>query len=148
MKDLFNKITGNVSDDDMYQQYDEDDQVESLWDEEEVEEVDRDRDLLVDVYQDEDNLYIRAFIPGIDPSSLDIDITRDMITLSGTSFNDASVGDENFFKQELVWGTFSRSISLPREIDIEMASASSRDGVVHLILPKIDKDRRTKLRVG
>ena len=147
MKDLFNKITGNVSDDDMYQDYETDDTVESLWDEEEQEE-DRDRDLLVDVYQDEDNLYIRAFIPGIDPATLDIDITRDVITIKGTSNNDSSVGSENFFKQELSWGTYSRSISLPREIDIEMASASSRDGVVHLILPKIDKDRRTKLRVG
>jgi len=146
MKDLFNKITGNV-DDDLYGDYEEE-QVESLWDEEEETQEDRDRDLLVDVYQDEDNLYIKAFVPGIEPSSLDIDITRDNVTIKGTSFRDSAVGDENYFRQELSWGTYSKSINLPREIDIEMASASSRDGTIHLILPKIDKDRRTKLRIG
>ncbi len=147
MKDLFNKITGNVDNDNYYNEYEED-QVESLWDEEQESQVDKDKDLLVDVYQDENNLYIKAFVPAMDPSSLDIDITRDNVTIKGTSFRDSSVGDENYFKQELSWGTYSKSINLPREIDIEMASASSRDGTIHLILPKIDKDRRTKLRIG
>lgn len=145
MKDLFNKLTGNTVDRDM-DMYDDDEQIESLWDEEESQ--NKDRALSVDVYQDEDNLYIKAFIPGIDPQTLDIDISRDMITIKGNSFRESSVGDENYFQQELVWGSYSRSISLPREIDIEQAKAKSKDGVILLTLPKMDKDRRTKLHIG
>lgn len=148
MKDLLNKITGNIAGSD-YDSYDDygDDQVESLWDEEESL-VDQDQAMAVDVYQDENNLYIRAFVSGIDPNQLDIDITRDMITLKGNSFRESNVGDENYFQQELSWGSYARTISLPREIDIEQAEAKCKNGVLNIVLPKLDKDRRTKLRVN
>jgi len=71
-----------------------------------------------------------------------------MVTLKGTSFRESSVNDENYFQQELAWGTYSRSISLPREVDIDHARADSRNGVLHLTLPKTDKDKRAKLRIG
>ena len=147
MKDLLNKITGNIAGND-YDNYDEydDDQVESLWDEEETA-VDMDQAMAVDVYQDENNLYIKAFVPGIDPNSIDVDISRDMITLKGNSFRESTVGDENYFQQELSWGAYARTISLPREIDIELADAKCRNGILSITLPKLDKDRRTKLRV-
>lgn len=149
MKDLLNKITGNIAgnDYDSYDDYDEE-QIESLWNEEETAFVDQDQAMAVDVYQDEHNLYIRAFVPGIDPNTIDIDITRDMITLKGNSFRESTVGDENYFQQELSWGSYARTISLPREIDIEGADAKCRNGTLTITLPKLDKDRRTKLRVN
>ena len=75
MKDLLNKITGNIAsnDYDLYDEFDEE-EVESLWDEEETA-IDQDQAMSVDVYQDENNLYIKAFVPGIDPNQIDIDIT-------------------------------------------------------------------------
>lgn len=150
MKDFLSRITGNIDDHDDYDLFDDelnDDQVESLWDEEETE-LERDMALPVDVYQDENNLYIKAFIGGMNPDQLDIDISRDVITLKGQAHRETSVGDENYFQQELAWGSYTRTISLPREIDIEMAQAKARNGVLSITLPKLDKDRRTKLRIS
>lgn len=146
MKDLFNKITGNVQDE--YEHYNdyEEEAVESLWDEEDT--GPKEHPLQVDVFQDENNLYINAYAAGIEPNSIDIDISRDMITIKGESFRDSSVGMENYFQQELTWGQYAQSIMLPKEIDIESSSATSQNGILKITLPKIDKDRRTKLRVN
>ena len=146
MRDFFNKITGHVDDEyDAFEDIGRDD-IESLWDEDETP-LDEDQALQVDVFQDEQNLYIKAFIPGINPDNLDVDISRDNITIKGQSHRESTISDENYFQQELSWGSFMRSISLPREIDIENAQAKSNHGVLHLTLPKLDKDRRTKLQV-
>ena len=114
----------------------------------EMEPVNTDKALAVDVSQDEDNLYVHAFVPGIDPATLDIDITRDQVTIKGQSYRSSSVSDDNYFQSELSWGMFARSIALPKEIDIEEAKADSEHGVLVLTLPKIDKDRKTKLRIN
>ena len=110
--------------------------------------VNSDKALAVDVSQDEDNLYVHAFVPGIDPTTLDIDITRDQVTIKGQSYKSSSVSDDNYFQSELSWGMFARTITLPKEIDIEEAQADSEHGVLVLKLPKIDKDRKTKLRIN
>ncbi|MFW0870954.1 MAG: Hsp20/alpha crystallin family protein [Patescibacteria group bacterium] len=146
MRKLFNKITGHT--DDEYDAFEDlgGEDIESLWDDESP--IKEDEPLAVDVYQDENNLYIKAFIPGINPENLDIDIARDSITLKGQSYREASISDENYYEQELSWGVFARTISLPKEIDIEGAKAKSKHGVLHITLPKIDKDRRTKLTVS
>ncbi len=51
-------------------------------------EPEEDEELAVDVYQDQDNLYVKTFIPGVAPQTLDIDITRDMITVRGQKFKE------------------------------------------------------------
>ena len=53
----------------------------------------------------------------------------------------------DFFTQELFWGSFTRTIMLPQEIDVESSSANAKDGLLTIILPKLDKARQTKLKV-
>ena len=55
--------------------------------------------------------------------------------------------DSDYFTRELFWGTFSRTILLPQEVDVDNSSAGAKDGLLSIILPKLDKARQTKLRV-
>ena len=55
--------------------------------------------------------------------------------------------DEDFFVQELYWGGFSRTITLPEEIDVDAAEAIEKHGLLILKLPKVDKCRKTKLKI-
>ena len=103
--------------------------------------------LSIDAYEDEDNLYIRAFIPAVDPKEIDIDITRDTVTISGERFDANEKDSENFFQKELSWGTFQKKILLPKEIDIESIKASVNLGTLTLKLTKIDKNRKVKINV-
>lgn len=147
MKSFFDRLTGGSSQDDepigiRLDRYTQDEPMDEPWVEQH-----EDDELSVDVFQDQDNIYIKAFIPSSEAGSLDLDISRDTVSIRGQKFKGQTVEDENYFQQELRWGSFARKILLPREIDIEASKAVAKDGMLTLTLPKIDKDRRTKLQV-
>lgn len=113
----------------------------------EVEEDPVDGELSVDVYQTPTHIVIKAMIAGVRPEDLDVSITRDMVTIRGRreQHTEGTAGD--FFFQELYWGTFSRTIVLPQEVEIEEAEAVEKHGLLIIRLPKMDKGRQAKLKV-
>ncbi len=104
-------------------------------------------ELAVDVYQTPDDIVLKTMVAGVRPEDLDIAITRDMVTIKGKREESHEVEQEDFFHKELYWGTFSRTVLLPQEIDVEGSEASEKHGLLIIKLPKIDKDRQTKLKV-
>ena len=86
-------------------------------------------------------------VAGVRPEDLDISITRDMVTIRGKREEERSVKDEDFFYRELYWGSFSRTITLPQEVEIDTAEAVEKHGLLILKLTKVDKGRQTKVRV-
>lgn len=104
-------------------------------------------ELAVDVYQTPDSIVVKALVAGVQPQSIDISLTREMLTVSGIRSDEREVEEENYFQRELYWGTFSRTILLPEEVDVERAEASEKHGVLMIRLPKINKKRETKLKV-
>jgi len=104
-------------------------------------------ELAVDVYQTPDAIVVKALIAGVHPGSIDISLTREMLTVSGTRSDEREVDEEHYFQQELYWGSFSRTILLPEEVDVDLAEASEKHGILMIRLPKINKKRQTKLKV-
>jgi len=104
-------------------------------------------ELSVDVLNTPEEIIIKAMVAGVKPQDLDINITRDMVTIHGTREDSIEVTQENYFHKELYWGSFSRNIILPEEIDVEEADAKEKHGLLMITLPKLDKDRKTKLSV-
>ena len=103
--------------------------------------------LAVDMYQTPEEIIIKTMVAGVKPEDLDIAITRDMVTIRGKRMESYETEDNDFFHQELYWGSFSRTIVLPAEVEIEEAEAAEKHGLLTLILPKIDKNRQSKLKV-
>ncbi len=103
--------------------------------------------LPVDVHQTASEIVIRAFVAGVRPDELNISISRDMVEINGARMEREQVPSTDAFTKELFWGTFARTIMLPQEVDVEASSASAKDGLLTIILPKLDKARQTKLRV-
>lgn len=112
-----------------------------------VAEEEADGELAVDVYQTPTHIIIKAMIAGVRPEDLDVSITRDMVTLRGKRerHTEGTAGD--FFFQELYWGSFSRTIVLPQEVEIEEAEATEKHGLLTIKLPKLDKGRQAKLKI-
>jgi len=104
-------------------------------------------ELPVDMYQTGDSVVIRALVAGVSPDDLDIAITRDMVTIKGHREEIQEASDENYYHRELFWGGFSRTILLPEEVLIDEAEAKEKHGYLEIVLPKVDKDRSTKLKV-
>jgi HSP20 family molecular chaperone IbpA len=103
--------------------------------------------LPVDVHQTGSDLIIRAFVAGVRPDELSISISRDRVEIEGSRMEREQVSGPDYFTRELFWGSFTRAIMLPQEVDVEASSASAKDGLLTIILPKLDKARQTKLRV-
>lgn len=108
---------------------------------------DQEGELAVDVYQTPDSIVIKALVAGVQPQSIDISLTREMLTVSGIRSDEREVEDEHYFQRELYWGSFSRTILLPEEVDVERAEATEKHGILMIRLPKINKKRETKLKV-
>lgn len=108
---------------------------------------DEEGELLVDVYHTPDEIVIQAILGGVARDEIDISATQEMITIRATREHPEEVGRENYYYQELYWGTFSRSIMLPQEIDIDATQANFSNGLLTIRLPKIDKERVEKIKV-
>jgi len=112
-----------------------------------IEETPADAELAVDVYQTPDEIVIKTMVAGVRPEDLDINITRDMVSLRGRREEVAEEDGKDFFHKELYWGSFARTIMLPEEIEVEEAEAVEKHGLLTIRLPKVDKSKKNKLRV-
>lgn len=110
-------------------------------------EEDTDAELTVDVYQTPTDIIVQTMVAGVHPDNLSISITRDLIIIKGKREENQSIDKNNYFVQELYWGSFTRTISLPEEVDPEEAEAIEKHGLLIIKLPKLDKNRETKLKV-
>lgn len=106
-----------------------------------------DGQLGVDVYETDDAVLIKAMVAGIKKDELEITITREVVTIRGSRYDEDAIDEARYVYQELYWGTFSRSVELPDEIDIDQAQAHEEHGLLTIYLPKIDKQRSAKLMV-
>jgi len=112
-----------------------------------MEETEEEGQLTVDVHQTPDEIIIKTMVAGVRPEDLDINITRDMVTIRGRREESVEIQEIDYFHKELYWGSFSRTIMLPEEIEVEEAEAVERHGLLTIKLPKVDKAKQNKLRV-
>ncbi len=104
-------------------------------------------ELAVDVFQTTEAIVVKALIAGVQPNAVDIALTRETLTISGTRSDEKEVEENEYFQRELYWGSFSRTILLPEEIDVDSAEASEKHGVLVIRLPKVNKKKEMKLKV-
>ena len=155
-KNLINKLMGTQTmNQELEEEVEEDDAVE----EEEVNKAqpaatsedwlsEYEGQLTIDMYQTKDNVIIKSTIAGVKPEDIDVTIANDMVTIRGERKRDFEASSEDYFYQECYWGSFSRSVVLPVDVDIENVEADLKDGILTVILPKAAKAKAKKIRVG
>jgi len=141
-RSFFDRITGSISVPDEIEE-DFSEEKNENW----VNETPEAGELNIDVYQNQNETIIKTMVAGVKPEDLDVSISRDMVTLKGKRENEKTIADDDFFHRELYWGSFSRSIVLPQEIDVDSAEAVEKHGLLIIRLPKLDKNRSTRLKV-
>ena len=103
--------------------------------------------LAIDVYQTPDEIVVESTIAGVNAEDLDVDISSEAVTIRGKRMKEKKVVDEDYFYQECYWGKFSRSIILPQEVDAENSSASLKNGVLVVRMPKLNRQKSKKVKV-
>ncbi|MGD9504105.1 MAG: Hsp20/alpha crystallin family protein [Syntrophobacteraceae bacterium] len=101
----------------------------------------------LNVSEDENNIYVRAELPGVDPKDLDISIEGDALTLRGERKSSEPGGKVNYHRREREMGRFRRVLSFPTKIDADKAGASFKSGVLTLTLPKAEEAKPRQVSI-
>jgi HSP20 family protein len=105
----------------------------------------------IDVYQKNDQLIIKADVPGLTKDDVSVDITDDAVTIQGERKAEREEEREGFYRTERSYGNFCRVIPLPEGAITEQAKANFRDGVLEITMPAppaATKSRRLEIAEG
>ena len=91
----------------------------------------------VNTRESDEAYYIEVDLPGIKKENVDISVEDNILTISGSREYKEEVKEEDYYKIESRYGNFSRSFTLPEKVDVENIHASSTDGVLEVVIPKL-----------
>ncbi len=106
-----------------------------------------DRTIPLDVYEEDDNLMIKASLPGIKAEDLHIEVHRDVLTISGQTQQETKRKEEDYILNERHYGQFKRSVVLPYNVQVDQVEAEFEDGILTLILPKMVATKGKKVSI-
>ncbi len=112
-----------------------------------IEEENDEAELAVDVYQTPTDIVIQTMVAGVRPEDLELSVARDMITIRGSREESRTIDEDNYFSKELYWGRFSRTISLPQEVEPEEVEATEKHGLLTIKIKKVDKEKKNTVRI-
>ncbi len=102
----------------------------------------------VDIYEEGDNLVLKADLPDINEKDLDLRIENNTLTLRGERKFEKKVQEENYLRVERRYGSFSRSFSLPNTVNTEAIKAEYKNGVLTVVLPKREESKPKQIKVA
>jgi HSP20 family protein len=103
---------------------------------------------LVNLTEDEGNLYVEALAPGVDPRTLDLSVVQNTLTIKGEKPGLAQVSAEAYHRNERAAGRFVRSIELLAEVDPAKIHADYRNGLLLVTLPKSEKAKPKQISIS
>lgn len=103
--------------------------------------------LPVDIYETDQDVVLKASIPGVKPEDIDISIVGDDVTIKGHMEEKTEVKEENYVRREMRCGAMSRTVSLPAPVQADKADAKFENGVLTLTLPKAEEVRPKTVKV-
>lgn len=101
----------------------------------------------VDLYETDKEIVVKAALPGIKPQEIDISISDGALAIKGEARHEEKVEKENYYRQEIRYGTFCRVVPLPAPVRAEEADAEYKEGVLTVRLPKTEEARPKTIKV-
>lgn len=102
----------------------------------------------VEVSETDNEVIVKATVPGVDKKDLNITLTEDSITIKGEIKKEKEEKKKNYYRQEISYGAFSRTIPLPVEVNTDGAKATLKDGILEVVLPKSEKAKVKEVKVN
>lgn len=104
----------------------------------------------MDLYEDKDNLVVESELPGMKKDDIEISIHEGALNISGERKEENRPEDSQGFRSERFYGRFHRTIALPKPVEVDKVSASYKDGILRVVLPKAEeaKPRQIEVKVG
>ena len=146
-RSFWERLTGSVNVEEEYEETKKNGNGKNKKDNNWIEEENEEAELAVDVYQNPTEIIVQTMVAGVKPEDLELSIARDMITIKGHREESRTIDEDNYFSKELYWGRFSRTISLPAEVEPEEVDATERHGLLTIKIKKVDKEKKNTVKV-
>lgn len=101
----------------------------------------------VDVLEEDEQFVLKAELPGVDKKDINVSIAKNNIKIEALTMQEEKEKEGAYFHQEIARGSFFRSLTLPADIREDKVQAKFSNGVLTLILPKLEKTKRTEIKV-
>ncbi|MER3459555.1 MAG: hypothetical protein C4309_13845 [Chloroflexota bacterium] len=101
----------------------------------------------LDIYEEGDDLIVKATVPGVRPEDLNVQIQNNILTISGETKEERERKEANYHLREHRYGRFERSVTLPYAVQVDKAEATFEHGVLRLRLPKAEEVRGRRIEV-
>ncbi|HID62009.1 MAG TPA: Hsp20/alpha crystallin family protein [Anaerolineae bacterium] len=103
--------------------------------------------LAVDMYETDDDIVVKASLPGVKPEEVNISVTGNTLTIKGETKAEEEVKEGNYIRRERRYGAFSRTLTLPTQVEVDKAEAVFAQGVLTLTLPKAEEVKPKSIKV-
>ena len=104
-------------------------------------------DVRVDIYNDADNIVLKAELPGVEKKDISVDFKGRVLTLKGELLSDNEVNEDNYYRRERCSGKFERSFTLPGDVDSEKIKADYKDGILKITVPKPEDRKQRQITI-
>jgi HSP20 family protein len=102
---------------------------------------------VIDLFEDKDNLVVKAELPGMRKEDIDLSLHQNNLMISGERKSESHRDASDTSRAERFFGRFQRSIELPKPVDVSRVSASYKDGVLTVTLPKTEESKPKQIEV-
>jgi HSP20 family protein len=101
----------------------------------------------IDIAETEDEISVRAELPGLEAKDIDLNISGDILSIRGEKKNETEDKQKDYYSRESYYGSFQRSIRLPTEVQSDKVEAHFKNGVLGIKLPKSEKTQLKKIEI-
>ncbi len=101
----------------------------------------------VDIFENDNNIVLKAELPGVDPKDVEVRVEDNMLYLKGERNFEKEVKEDNYHRIERSYGSFARSFSLPGSIDSDKVEASYKEGLLTLTIPKREEAKPKTIKI-
>jgi len=103
--------------------------------------------LPLDMYETENDVIVKASVPGVKPEDIEVTVTGELLTIKGEFKTEEKTEKRNILRQERRYGSFCRQVALPVGVDSNKAAADFEHGILTLTLPKVEAVKPKTVRV-
>jgi HSP20 family protein len=101
----------------------------------------------VDIIEADNEVKIQAALPGVRKEDLDVTLTNQTVTIKSSSKREEKEERGEYYRREISRGEFQRTVSLPAQVDSDKVQASFKDGILEIVLPKLEKTQRKSIEI-